>query len=200
MAVVDLQIAIMLATALPVALTVLLLGLVAVLLRRGRGWALAPSWTATAVGAFGLIPALLATLAGLAGGVSNGFILSSDERQPTVPMADPRTVAAEQLCQQRGQLVAQPVERGSPAELLSLYVDPDRFGSSIGSALHNRFVGVVPPGTAELEVWDGNDRAESFYSHRGWRPTTRSRPGVAGKPFVIWTLDLRPSARPNTVR
>ncbi len=73
--VVDLQIAIMLATALPVALTVLLLGLVAVLIRRGHGWALAPSWIATAVGAFGLVPALLATLAGLLGGVFNGFIL-----------------------------------------------------------------------------------------------------------------------------
>ncbi|MFS0729968.1 hypothetical protein ABC270_07795 [Curtobacterium sp. 1P10AnD] len=74
-AIVDLQIAIMLATALPVALTILLLGLVAVLLRRGRGWALAPSWIATAVGAFGLLPAIVATLAGLAGGVFNGFIL-----------------------------------------------------------------------------------------------------------------------------
>ncbi len=65
----------MLATALPVALTVLLLGLIAVLLRRGRGWALAPSWIATAVGTVGLIPAIVATLAGLAGGVFNGFIL-----------------------------------------------------------------------------------------------------------------------------
>lgn len=88
----------------------------------------------------------------------------------------------------------------SPAELLSLSVDPDRFGSGIGSALYNRFVEVISSGTAELEVWDGNDRAKSFYSHRGWLPTTRIRPGVAAKPFVTWTLDLRPSARPNTVR
>jgi GNAT superfamily N-acetyltransferase len=87
-----------------------------------------------------------------------------------------------------------------PAELLSLYVDPDRFGSGIGSALHNRFVEAVSWGIAELEVWDGNDRAKSFYSHRGWRPSTRSRPGVAGMPFVTWTLDFRPSVPPDTVQ
>lgn len=85
----------------------------------------------------------------------------------------------------------------SPAELLSLSVDPDQFGSGIGSALHNRFVEVTSSGTAELEVWDWNDRAKSFYSHLGWLPTTRIRPGVAAKPFVTWTLDL-PPARDRT--
>ena len=98
-------------------------------------------------------------------------------------------------------VVAQFADRDSSSvELLSFYVDPDRFGSGIGSALYNRFIEIVPVGTAEFEVWDGNDRAKSFYSRRGWRPTTRSRPGVAGKPFVTWTLGLRTSARPNVVR
>ncbi|PZE62971.1 GNAT family N-acetyltransferase [Curtobacterium sp. MCPF17_047] len=79
-----------------------------------------------------------------------------------------------------------------PAELSSLYVDPDRFGSGVGSALYQRFVDVVSSGTAELEVWDGNDRAKRFYEHRGWQPTEQIRAGVTGKPFVTWTLDLRP--------
>ncbi|UXN26555.1 GNAT family N-acetyltransferase [Curtobacterium flaccumfaciens] len=119
----------------------------------------------------------------------------------TLTRTDTWCVVAVQDGDLAGFVAAHLVERDdSPAELLSLYVDPDRFGSGIGSVLHNRFVEVVPSGTAELEVWDGNDRAKSLHSHRGWRPTTRSRPGVAGMPFVTWTLDLRPSVRPNTVR
>jgi len=119
----------------------------------------------------------------------------------TLTQTDTWCLVAVQNGDLTGFVAAHLAERDdSPAELLSLYVDPDRFGSGIGSALYDRFVEVVPSGTAELEVWDGNDRAKSFYSHRGWRPTTRSRPGVAGKPFVTWTLDLCPSAQPNIVR
>jgi ribosomal protein S18 acetylase RimI-like enzyme len=76
----------------------------------------------------------------------------------------------------------------SPAELSSLYVEPGHFGSGVGRALYERFIEVAPPGAAELEVWDGNDRAKHFYSHRGWRPTTRTRAGVGGVPFVTWRL------------
>jgi hypothetical protein len=67
--------AIMLVVAFPIALITLLLGLLAVLVRRGRGWALAASWMASAVGGIGLIPAFGATLAGLADSVFYGFIL-----------------------------------------------------------------------------------------------------------------------------
>ncbi|UKF25447.1 MULTISPECIES: hypothetical protein [Clavibacter] len=74
-AIVDLQIAIMLVLALPVAITALLLGLSAILARRGRGWALTPSWIAAVLGGLGVLPALAAFFAGLAGGVFNWFIL-----------------------------------------------------------------------------------------------------------------------------
>jgi len=90
-----------------------------------------------------------------------------------------------------GFVAAHLADRGDAlTELTSLYVDPDRFGIGIGSALYRRFLEVAPAGTAELEVWDGNDRAKRFYTLRGWRPTRRSRAGVASKSFVTWTLQI----------
>jgi hypothetical protein len=74
-AIVDLQIAIMLVLALPIAVTTLLLGLSAILARRGRGWALTPSWIAAVLGGLGVLPALVAFFAGSAVGLFNGFIL-----------------------------------------------------------------------------------------------------------------------------
>lgn len=109
----------------------------------------------------------------------------------TLSRTDTWCVVAVQNRQLTGFVAAQFADHDdSPVKLSSLYVDPDWFGSGIGSALYDRFTEVAPVGTAELEVWDGNDRAKSFYSHRRWRPTTRIRPGVAGRPFVTWTLDL----------
>lgn len=109
-------------------------------------------------------------------------------------------LVAEQDGHVAGFIAAHLADRGSPAELSSLYVDPDRFGSGIGTALHTRFIEVVPSGTAELEVWDGNDRAKRFYADRGWRPTTRTRAGVAGRPFVTWRLDVRRGSRSLSAR
>jgi hypothetical protein len=74
-AIVDLQIAIMLVLALPIAVTTLLLGLSAILARRGRGWALTPSWIAAALGGLGVLPALVAFVAGSALGSFDAFIL-----------------------------------------------------------------------------------------------------------------------------
>jgi hypothetical protein len=74
-AIVDLQIAIMLVLALPVAVTTLLLGLSAILARRGRGWALTPSWIAAVLGGLGVLPALAAFVAGSALGSFDAFIL-----------------------------------------------------------------------------------------------------------------------------
>ncbi|PZE93378.1 GNAT family N-acetyltransferase [Curtobacterium sp. MCBD17_008] len=109
-------------------------------------------------------------------------------------------LVAEQDGHVAGFIAAHLADRGSPAELSSLYVDPDRFGSGIGTALHTRFIEVVPSGTAELEVWDGNERAKRFYAVRGWRPTTRTRAGVAGRPFVTWRLDVRRGSRSLNAR
>lgn len=75
---------------------------------------------------------------------------------------------------------------GDAAELLSPYVLPALFGRGIGGALHERFDERFRGRPAHLEVWGGNERAQTFYRTRGWRPTSQLRPGPAETPFVTW--------------
>lgn len=76
-----------------------------------------------------------------------------------------------------------------PVELVGLYVAPELVGSGLGSLLYAEFEQSRGRRRSELEVWHGNHRAERFYEHRGWKPTNRTRDGVAGEPFVTWVLD-----------
>lgn len=80
------------------------------------------------------------------------------------------------------------VRLGKTLELVSIYVLPEMFGRGIGSALHDRFEEIRGGRPAELEVWDGNARAQAFYAARGWRATDRTRDGITGIPFVTWRL------------
>ncbi|UUT35549.1 GNAT family N-acetyltransferase [Microbacterium elymi] len=82
-----------------------------------------------------------------------------------------------------GFLSAGPDERGC-WELTALYVLPEAFGEGIGSRLHDEFVAQLAGGPAELEVWDGNDRAKRFYRDRDWVAANGHRDGPAGRPFV----------------
>jgi ribosomal protein S18 acetylase RimI-like enzyme len=129
---------------------------------------------------------------------------AGQDRYPTwlATLTRPGTwcLVAEQDGHVTGFIAAHLTERDSPAELSSLYVDPDRFGTGIGTALYDRFIEVVQSRTAELEVWDGNERAKRFYANRGWRPTTLVRAGVAGRPFSTWRLDLRCDSQSRSAR
>ncbi|MGH8979617.1 MAG: GNAT family N-acetyltransferase [Acidimicrobiales bacterium] len=59
-------------------------------------------------------------------------------------------------------------ERGlSPLELASLYVAPERWGSGLGAALLELALG---GSSAHLWVYEGNERAQSFYRKHGFGP------------------------------
>jgi ribosomal protein S18 acetylase RimI-like enzyme len=81
-----------------------------------------------------------------------------------------------------------PAPAASSIELSSLYVLPTHFGLGIGSDLYERFILLSDGLPAHLEVWEGNDRAVTFYRRRAWQRTSRIRPGIAGLPFVTWEL------------
>ncbi|MFJ2566331.1 GNAT family N-acetyltransferase [Streptomyces sp. NPDC088770] len=66
--------------------------------------------------------------------------------------------------------------------LLQFHVDPGRWGSGIGTALHAACVEhwrTEGRRTAVLEVHTGNERARRFYARRGWTPDPL-RPAVEG--------------------
>jgi GNAT superfamily N-acetyltransferase len=63
-------------------------------------------------------------------------------------------------------------------ELYALHVLRSHWGRGVGSRLHTAYVDYlrsssVPVG--ELEVWDRNSRARSFYGRRGWQFDGRQR-------------------------
>jgi ribosomal protein S18 acetylase RimI-like enzyme len=85
---------------------------------------------------------------------------------------------------------ARAVHSPEPAlEMSALYVQPGLFGRGTGTRLHKVFESERGPKRAGLlEVWEGNDRAIEFYRHHGWVPTSITRPGPHGKPFVTYRL------------
>ncbi|MFK4789723.1 GNAT family N-acetyltransferase [Microbacterium sp. ZW T5_56] len=85
-----------------------------------------------------------------------------------------------------------PQDQTEPVELVGLYVVPAAIGTGIGTRLYEEFDSRRGSRAAQLEVWDGNARAKSFYANRGWAPTAQTREGVANRPFVTWFL-LPPS-------
>ncbi|WP_433677451.1 N-acetyltransferase family protein [Microbacterium gorillae] len=82
----------------------------------------------------------------------------------------------------------EPADQSGPVQVVGLYVVPPAIGTGIGARLYEAFEARRNRRAAELEVWDGNERAKSFYRRRGWDPTLRIREGVAGQPFVTWVL------------
>lgn len=77
----------------------------------------------------------------------------------------------------------------SSSELTSLYVLPSYYGRGIGSRLYQVFQlehDDRSPGS--LEVRAANQRAINFYLHRGWIPTSESRPGPQDVNFVGYRL------------
>ncbi|MEU6913731.1 GNAT family N-acetyltransferase [Streptomyces olindensis] len=62
-------------------------------------------------------------------------------------------------------------EPSGVVKLLQFHVDPDRWRSGIGTALHTACVEewrVDGVRTAVLEVHAGNERAQGFYARQGW--------------------------------
>lgn len=60
---------------------------------------------------------------------------------------------------------------GNVGELWGIYVDPRRWGTGVGHALHGRAIQALQRAgltTATLWVLQGNDRATGFYRRHGW--------------------------------
>jgi GNAT superfamily N-acetyltransferase len=63
-------------------------------------------------------------------------------------------------------------------ELYALHVLRSHWGRGVGSWLHAAYVDYLRASsmsTGELEVWDRNSRARSFYVRRGWQLDGRQR-------------------------
>jgi ribosomal protein S18 acetylase RimI-like enzyme len=72
-------------------------------------------------------------------------------------------------------------------KLYQIHVHPDHWRKGIGTALHDtcvdawREAGIT---VGVLEVWSRNERAQTFYESRGWRPDGHTRPGDAGTSYL----------------
>jgi GNAT superfamily N-acetyltransferase len=78
-------------------------------------------------------------------------------------------------------------------QLFQIHVRTDSWGTGVGSALHDGFVEFLRERdltVGRIEAWERNARANTFYTRRGWRPTSHRRPGPAGADFVELRLDL----------
>ena len=67
-----------------------------------------------------------------------------------------------------------------------MYVDPEKQGRGVGSALHDHLIGELA-GThteASLDVLDGNQTAKSFYEHKGWHEASRRQVPLPGATCV----------------
>ena len=78
-------------------------------------------------------------------------------------------------------------------QLFQIHVLPGMWSQGIGSRLHEGFVDYLrsagrPIGL--LEVWQGNARAQSFYTRHGWAADGRRRPGPQDVPFLFLRLQV----------
>lgn len=65
------------------------------------------------------------------------------------------------------------------SELPSLYVDPGSFRQRIGTSLHDTCIKAwqsLPVTAARLWVMEYNQRAQAFYTSKGWEPDGHHRP------------------------
>jgi GNAT superfamily N-acetyltransferase len=63
-------------------------------------------------------------------------------------------------------------------ELHALHILRSHWGRGVGSRLHSAYVEYLQSSsmsTGELEVWDRNSRARTFYDRRGWKLDGRQR-------------------------
>jgi GNAT superfamily N-acetyltransferase len=63
-------------------------------------------------------------------------------------------------------------------ELYALHILRSHWGRGVGSRLHSAYVEYLQSSsmsTGELEVWDRNSRARTFYDRRGWKVDGRQR-------------------------
>ena len=67
-----------------------------------------------------------------------------------------------------------------------MYVDPDKQGRGVGSALHDHLLthleGTHPE--ASLDVLEGNKTARAFYEHKGWTEESRREVPLPGATCV----------------
>jgi len=83
-------------------------------------------------------------------------------------------------------------------ELYQIHVLPGHWGQGIGSQLHVAFVQFLRESsrtTGQVEAWERNHRAQTFYARRGWRPDGRRRPGPGHAGYVRLRLDLAAPAQ-----
>jgi len=69
-------------------------------------------------------------------------------------------------------------EVAAAGELYALHILRSHWGRGVGSRLHSAYVEYLRSSsmpTGELEVWEGNSRARSFYGRRGWQLDGRQR-------------------------
>ena len=65
-----------------------------------------------------------------------------------------------------------------PGWLERLYTHPDAWGRGVGSRLHDEGVELIRGfGSSRASLWvlEANERARSFYEHRGWRLNGHTR-------------------------
>jgi GNAT superfamily N-acetyltransferase len=97
-----------------------------------------------------------------------------------------------------GVVVAADADVPAGWALRRLYVHPDRWGSGIGSLLHDAAVAAAyEAGARSLDLWvlERNTRAREFYERRGWtlvpgRVLQNDPPDIID---VMYELDLRRS-------
>ena len=79
------------------------------------------------------------------------------------------------------------------AGLKAIYVDPERWGAGVGTALLERGLGTLPEGVrrVRLETLADNEVAKRFYESRGFEPTgeTTAEIGDESYPAVVYTLE-----------
>lgn len=84
--------------------------------------------------------------------------------------------------------------RDGEAELKELYVDPDRWGQGVGTALLEAAIDALPGAVTvvRLQTFSENDRAAGFYEARGFERTGESAFEVAGSeyPTDVYALTL----------
>jgi GNAT superfamily N-acetyltransferase len=80
-------------------------------------------------------------------------------------------------------------------ELVRLFVVPERWGSGVGTLLHDAVIDLVrSEGQLQCRLWvlEENHQAREFYERRGWRLDGRKRISawLPNPPAVGYTLKL----------
>jgi GNAT superfamily N-acetyltransferase len=104
-----------------------------------------------------------------------------------------RDDVAVRVAEGAGELLGFAVLR--PGWLERLYTHPNAWGRGVGSRLHDEGVEIIRGlGSSRCSLWvlEANERARSFYEHRGWRLNgdTRVVPFPPNPVDVGYTLDF----------